>query len=79
MELGPKYNIRTTVIQPGAVDTELFGLIGDQQFREEILNSRKGVSFMRPEELAQAIIFALKAPGQVNIAEIFAVPVNEAW
>lgn len=79
MELGPKYNIRTTVIQPGAVETELFGLIQDQEFKAEILSSRSGVSFMRPEELAQTILFALKAPERVNIAELFAVPVDEAW
>jgi len=79
MELGPKYHIRTTVIQPGAVKTELFDLIRDEQFKQEILNSRSGVSFMTPEQLADTILFALKAPEKVNIAELFAVPVDEAW
>jgi NADP-dependent 3-hydroxy acid dehydrogenase YdfG len=79
MELGPKHNIRTTVIEPGAVKTELFDLIRDEQFKEEILKARAGVSFMSPEQLASTILFALKAPESVNIASLFAVPVDEAW
>jgi NADP-dependent 3-hydroxy acid dehydrogenase YdfG len=79
MELGPKHHIRTTVIQPGAVKTELFDLIRDEEFKQEILSSRSGVTFMSPEQLAETILFALQAPENVNIAEIFAVPVDEAW
>lgn len=67
-ELKP-YNIRTTIISPGAVKTELLQHISDldvQTVNQEYV-SRVGVS---PESFARMVAFAVSQPEDVDVNEL---------
>lgn len=62
------YNIRTTVISPGAVVTELVKSITEPDIRESV---RKNYEIAIPAELfARAVVFAMSQPDEVDVNEI---------
>jgi NADP-dependent 3-hydroxy acid dehydrogenase YdfG len=79
MEVGQKHNIRVTCIQPGAVSTELFEHISDGSYREQMEGLRDQVTFLQGTDIADTILFAAQAPDHVNVAELFVLPVDQAW
>ncbi|WP_420959967.1 SDR family oxidoreductase [Brucella sp. IR073] len=79
MEVGQKHNIRVTCIQPGAVSTELFEHISDGNYREQMEGLRDQLSFLSGADIADTILFAAQAPAHVNVAELFVLPVDQAW
>jgi NADP-dependent 3-hydroxy acid dehydrogenase YdfG len=72
------YNIRTTVISPGAVDTELPNTITDPVVAE---NMRKFYDDMAiaPDSFARAVAFALGQPADVDINEILYRPTRQEF
>ena len=72
------YNIRTTVISPGAVDTELPNTITDPVVAE---NMRKFYDdFAIPaESFADAVVFAMSQPADVDINEILYRPTRQEF
>ena len=61
--------IRITTVDPGLVETE-FSLV---RFRGDVERARtvyEGVEAMRPEDIAECILFALTRPPHVNVDEI---------
>lgn len=79
LEVAKKYNIRVTCIQPGAVDTELFGQISDSGYREQMEGLRDQIAFLSPGDIADTVLFAVQAPDTVNIAELFVLPTDQPW
>jgi NADP-dependent 3-hydroxy acid dehydrogenase YdfG len=79
MEVAPKHNIRVTCIQPGAVESELFEHISDAGYREQMEALKGQMQFLKAEDIADTIVFALRAPAHVNVAEIFVLPTQQAW
>lgn len=79
LEVAAKYNIRVTCIQPGAVDTELFEQISDGGYREQMEGLRSQMSFLKADDIADTILFALRAPDHVNVAELFVLPTDQPW
>lgn len=69
-------NIRVTIISPGKVETELFGTITDPAVLEVL---GQGVSYqpMQPQNIADAILFALSQPDAVCIGEIVVRPTGQ--
>ena len=65
--------VRITEICPGRVETEIFGrLLGDmEQAQREYYD---GYESLKPEDIADAIEFALAAPRHVNIGNIEILP-----
>lgn len=65
--------VRITEICPGRVETEIFGrLLGDmEQAQREYYD---GYESLKPEDIADAIEFALDAPRHVNIGHIEILP-----
>jgi NADP-dependent 3-hydroxy acid dehydrogenase YdfG len=65
--------VRVTEICPGRVETEIFGrLLGDmEQAQREFYD---GYESLKPEDIADAIEFALDAPRHVNIGHIEILP-----
>jgi NADP-dependent 3-hydroxy acid dehydrogenase YdfG len=65
--------VRVTEICPGRVETEIFGrLLGDmEQAQREFYD---GYESLKPEDIADAIEFALDAPRRVNIGHIEILP-----
>ncbi len=79
LEVGKKHNIRVTCIQPGAVDTELFGHVSDKGYREQMEGLRDQMAFLKADDIANTILFALQAPDYVNVAELFVLPTDQPW
>ncbi|MEE3652934.1 MULTISPECIES: SDR family oxidoreductase [unclassified Brenneria] len=79
MEIGPKYNVRVTCIQPGAVKSELYEQITDANYRKQMDDLAASMTFLEGEDIADTILFALKAPEHMNVAELFVLPTEQGW
>ncbi|CAB4243173.1 putative enzyme [Methylacidimicrobium sp. AP8] len=74
MELSPSDNIRVTVIEPGAVITELLETITDRAALEEIQKNFEEGRALQAEDIASAIVYAVTRPPHVNVNEILIRP-----
>lgn len=72
-ELSPKYNIRVTCIEPGAVSTELLETITDESMAK-FIQASKSMETLQSEDIANAILYAIKSPNHVNVNEILIRP-----
>lgn len=79
MEIGKKHNIRVTSIQPGAVETNLYDQITDEGYKKGMEGLREQMTFLSPQDIAHSMIYALEAPGHVDVAELFILPTNQEW
>lgn len=79
MELAPKHNIRVTCIQPGAVESELFEHISDEGYRSQMEGLKDQMTFLKADDIASTILYALQAPLHVNVAELFVLPTTQPW
>lgn len=79
LEVAPKHNVRVTCIQPGAVESELFEHISDENYRQQMEGLKQQMTFLKAEDIANTVLFALQAPVHVNVAEIFVLPTNQPW
>jgi NADP-dependent 3-hydroxy acid dehydrogenase YdfG len=70
------YNIRTTVISPGAVATELPNSVTDPDAAERIRNFYTNVA-VPSESFARAVAFAISQPEDVDINEILYRPTRQ--
>lgn len=72
-------NIRSTIVSPGLVDTELYTTISDKEFGESLKNASRipGIG-LTPDDVAQAVSYALGTPDTVAISEIIIRPTNQA-
>ena len=70
--------VRVTEICPGRVDSEIF----DAAFDDPAESARvkdTGIEEVRPEDVADAIVYALGTPWRVNISMIEIVPNEQAF
>ncbi|MCK5771322.1 SDR family oxidoreductase [Algiphilus sp.] len=67
------YNIRTTVISPGAVATELLDRIGEQDIREQTQDFVSKIA-IPAESFARMVAFAVNEPEDVDVNEILFRP-----
>jgi NADP-dependent 3-hydroxy acid dehydrogenase YdfG len=72
------YNIRTTVISPGAVATELPNSITDPAVAERVHQLYKEVA-ISADSFARAVAFAVSQPDDVDINEILFRPTQQAY
>jgi NADP-dependent 3-hydroxy acid dehydrogenase YdfG len=70
------YNIRTTVIAPGAVATELPNSITDPAAAERVRTFYEKVA-IPAESFARAVSFAMSQPEEVDINEILYRPTRQ--
>jgi NADP-dependent 3-hydroxy acid dehydrogenase YdfG len=73
-ELSPQ-NIRTTIIEPGAVDTELGTHIPDEQVLEQL--AEREIPTLAPEDIARGIVYATNQPEHVDVNEIMIRPTGQ--
>lgn len=73
-----QYNIRTTVISPGAVATELPNTITDPAVAERVHKLYAEVA-IPADSFARAVAFAMCQPEDVDINEILFRPTQQAW
>jgi NADP-dependent 3-hydroxy acid dehydrogenase YdfG len=69
--------IRITTVDPGLVETE-FSLVRFKGDEEKAAAVYRGVEAMRPEDVAECILFALTRPWHVNVDEIVVKARNQA-
>jgi NADP-dependent 3-hydroxy acid dehydrogenase YdfG len=79
MEVAPKYNIRVTCVQPGAVESELFEHITDENYRQQMEGLKEQMTFLKAEDIGDSIVYALQAPARVDLAEVFIMPTSQPW
>ncbi len=75
MEVKP-YNIRTTIVCPGAVKTELWGHITDVDVRQAN-EDYVGAVEISPDSFARVVAFAISQPEDVDINEIIFRPTSQ--
>lgn len=68
-----KNNIRSTLISPGTVNTELHTTITDPERRKWIEELQHSIG-LKPNDVADAVVYAIGTPETVNISEILMVP-----
>lgn len=67
------YNLRTTVISPGAVNTELLNRISQKDIQETVKQVVSGFG-LPPESFARMVAFAISQPEEVDVSEILFRP-----
>src|SRR5256712_3801166 len=70
------YNIRTTIISPGAVATELPDSVTEADIAENIRKYYSEIA-IPAESFAQAVIFAMSQPDEVDVNEILFRPIKQ--
>ncbi|MBR9866477.1 MAG: SDR family oxidoreductase [Oceanospirillales bacterium] len=71
-----RYGVRVTDIQPGAVDTELADSIVHEKIRAAVKDNMYGEDMLNltPEDIANAILYALTQPAHVDVSELLIRP-----
>ncbi len=72
-----KDKIRVTVIEPGAVVTELADHITNAAVKERIQTWVSGMTPLESEDIAGAIVYAVTQPPRVNVNEILIRPTDQ--
>ena len=69
-------NIRVTIVEPGAVATELTDHITDEDAREG-LSGLLQLEILQAEDIANAIVYAVTQPPRVSVNEILIRPTQQ--
>jgi NADP-dependent 3-hydroxy acid dehydrogenase YdfG len=72
-ELGPR-GVRVKNVEPGLVATELGDDMTDASGRAVLADMRAAIESIAPEDIADAIAYAVAVPANVNIAELIVLP-----
>ena len=67
-------NIRVTMVEPGAVETELPDHITDDEAREGLSSLLEQLAPLKAEDIANAVIYVVTQPTRVSINEILIRP-----
>ncbi len=67
-------NVRVTMIEPGAVETELPNHITDEEAREGLNTMLEQLEPLQAEDIANAIVYVVTQPERVSINEILIRP-----
>ena len=78
MELSPEFNIRVTSIEPGTVATNLRDDITDTELLKEKDYSYDNEPHLEPENIADAVFYAISQPDSVNVNELLIKPTGKA-
>ncbi len=70
-------NIRVTVVEPGAVETELASHITDEEAKEGI-DALYQLDILQAEDIANAIAYCVTQPERVSVNEILIRPTQQA-
>ena len=68
--------VRTTIVEPGAVATELTDHLRDG-VREQVRERFSDITRLKPEDIADSIAFAVTRPWHVSLNEILVRPTEQ--
>ncbi|ORM71155.1 SDR family oxidoreductase [Pantoea rwandensis] len=71
------WNIRTTIVSPGAVDTELTGTITDEDVAKGMAKSYENA--IPASSFARVVAFAISQPDEVDVNEILFRPTAQLY
>ena len=77
LELTVPYNIRATSICPGGVETNLMTTITDQEVFAAFEPMLSSVKFLQSEDIAKAIVYAVKQDPNVSVDHVCVRPSNQ--
>ncbi|CAL67964.1 SDR family oxidoreductase [Christiangramia forsetii] len=77
MELSPEFNIRITAIEPGTVATSLREDITDEELLKD-KNYGGNEAKLEPENIADAVFYAVSQPDSVNVNELLVKPTGKS-
>lgn len=69
-------NIRTSIVSPGAVATELYNSINDPKNRQDEINGENSIG-LTADNIASAIVYAIDAPDNMDVNEILIRPIKQ--
>ena len=72
------YNIRTTIVSPGAVATELIDSITEKDIRDDLAGWYEKTA-IPADSFARAVAFAIEQPEEVDINEILFRPTAQVF
>jgi NADP-dependent 3-hydroxy acid dehydrogenase YdfG len=72
-----KDKIRVTLIEPGGVSTELIGHTTDRAAKQWLEDFEQKVQFLRSEDIANAILYAVTQSAHVSVNELLIRPANQ--
>lgn len=75
-DLNP-YGIKVTAVNPGLVETE-FSLVRFKGDEDRAKSVYQGYQPLKPEDVAEVILFALSRPPHVNISDLTLLPTAQA-
>lgn len=70
-------NVRSTLITPGTVATELAQSIQKEELREGELAYQKSIDPLQPEDIAETVAFVIDAPEHVSVSEMVVRPTKQ--
>lgn len=73
---GTDYNIRSTIISPGAINTELPASVGAEGVAESIASYYDGYA-IPADSFARCVAFAISQPEEVDVNEILFRPTRQ--
>lgn len=69
--------IKTSIVSPGSVHTELYNSINDPKNRQAEIATEESIG-LDPKQIARAIAFAIDTPADTDINEIIVRPMGQA-
>ncbi|MGW6726006.1 SDR family oxidoreductase [Nocardia sp. NPDC055029] len=75
-ELGAK-DVRVCAIEPGIVGTELQSHVTDAGAREWLEGSKQEMTWLDPEDIAEAVNFLASQPAHVNLQQVTIMPTRQ--
>lgn len=70
--------IRSTIISPGMVASELFSTVGDKSTEAALRETAGKACFsLSSEDVAQAVLYAIQQPEHVTISEVLLRPAKQ--
>jgi NADP-dependent 3-hydroxy acid dehydrogenase YdfG len=76
-ELGAK-NVRVAAIEPGIVGTELQDHVTDTGVLTWLEGTRQDITWLNPEDVAEAVTFLVSQPAHVNLQQVTIMPTRQA-
>ena len=78
LELSAAHGIRVTDVQPGVVATELMDHIPDPEVQDRFATTWAERRTLQPQDVANAVLFAVTSPERMNVNEILVRPTDQA-
>ncbi|MEU2253973.1 SDR family oxidoreductase [Nocardia xishanensis] len=75
-ELGAK-DVRVSAIEPGIVGTELQSHVTDAGAQEWLEGSKQEMTWLDPEDIAEAVNFLASQPAHVNLQQVTIMPTRQ--